>query len=110
MTARCMRSNTAIAESLMNVNHEPDELITFLFIYRHRYDDGHFTSSKEPRMVRTHNLGFARIGAQRELKFALESFWQGQSSRDQLKNVGAELRRRHWDQQAMLDVVPVGDF
>ena len=61
-------------------------------------------------MVTTHNLGFPRIGAKRELKFALESYWQGQSSRDELKALGAQLRHRHWQDQAGLDLVPVGDF
>jgi 5-methyltetrahydropteroyltriglutamate--homocysteine methyltransferase len=61
-------------------------------------------------MALTHNLGFPRIGARRELKFALESYWKGQSSRDELKTSGAELRRRHWRDQASLDLAPVGDF
>jgi 5-methyltetrahydropteroyltriglutamate--homocysteine methyltransferase len=61
-------------------------------------------------MAITHNLGFPRIGAKRELKFALESYWKGQFSRDELKALGAELRRRHWNDQAMLDLVPAGDF
>jgi 5-methyltetrahydropteroyltriglutamate--homocysteine methyltransferase len=61
-------------------------------------------------MVTTHNLGFPRIGAKRELKFSLEAYWKGQSSRDDLKALGAELRQRHWQQQSGLDLVPVGDF
>lgn len=61
-------------------------------------------------MVTTHNLGFSRIGAKRELKFALESYWKGQSSRDELKALGAQLRQRHWQEQSDLDLVPVGDF
>ena len=61
-------------------------------------------------MAITHNLGFPRIGAKRELKFALESYWKGQSSRDELKAQGAELRQRHWQDQSGLDFVPVGDF
>ncbi|MPW20562.1 5-methyltetrahydropteroyltriglutamate--homocysteine S-methyltransferase [Paraburkholderia sp. CNPSo 3157] len=61
-------------------------------------------------MVTTHNLGFPRIGANRELKFALERYWKGQSSRDELKAAGAQLRARHWKDQARLDFVPVGDF
>ena len=61
-------------------------------------------------MARTHNLGFPRIGARRELKFALESYWKGQSSLDELKALGAELRRRHWQDQSALDLTPVGDF
>ncbi len=61
-------------------------------------------------MARIHNLGFPRIGAKRELKFALESYWKGQSSRDELKALGADLRKRHWANQSALDLVPVGDF
>jgi 5-methyltetrahydropteroyltriglutamate--homocysteine methyltransferase len=61
-------------------------------------------------MVTTHNLGFPRIGARRELKFALESYWNGQSSRDELTALGAQLRQRHWQQQSALDLAPVGDF
>lgn len=61
-------------------------------------------------MTTIHNLGFPRIGAKRELKFALESYWRGDSSRDELKALGAQLRQRHWNQQVGLDWVPVGDF
>lgn len=61
-------------------------------------------------MTTIHNLGFPRIGAKRELKFALESYWKGESSRDALKGLGAQLRKRHWDNQAGLDLIPVGDF
>lgn len=61
-------------------------------------------------MAITHNLGFPRIGKQRELKFALESYWQGKSARDTLQATGRELRQRHWAQQKQLDWTPVGDF
>ncbi|MDQ8022032.1 MAG: 5-methyltetrahydropteroyltriglutamate--homocysteine S-methyltransferase [Moraxellaceae bacterium] len=61
-------------------------------------------------MAITHNLGFPRIGAKRELKFALESYWKGESALDALKQRGAELRRRHWQDQSALDLAPVGDF
>ena len=61
-------------------------------------------------MTTTHNLGFPRIGARRELKFALESYWKGESSRTELATLGARLRRRHWNDQQGIDMVPVGDF
>ncbi|RYE76843.1 MAG: 5-methyltetrahydropteroyltriglutamate--homocysteine S-methyltransferase, partial [Oxalobacteraceae bacterium] len=61
-------------------------------------------------MTTIHSLGFPRIGAKRELKFALESYWKGDNSRDALKALGAQLRKRHWADQAGLDLVPVGDF
>lgn len=60
----------------------------------------------------THNLGFPRIGADRELKKALEAYWRGDLERDQLEQAGRQLRRRHWLQQAQagLDLIPTGDF
>ena len=61
-------------------------------------------------MAITHNLGFPRIGARRELKFALEGFWKGQCSEQELLRESATLRQRHWLQQAQLDWAPVGDF
>lgn len=61
-------------------------------------------------MVTTHNLGFPRIGAKRELKFALEQYWKGLSDAEQLTGLGADLRQRHWQHQSALDMVAVGDF
>jgi 5-methyltetrahydropteroyltriglutamate--homocysteine methyltransferase len=58
------------------------------------------------------NLGFPRIGVQRELKQALEGFWQGQTTRERLLATGAELRARHWKLQAHagIDHIPSNDF
>ncbi|MBE0505557.1 MAG: 5-methyltetrahydropteroyltriglutamate--homocysteine S-methyltransferase [Marinospirillum sp.] len=60
----------------------------------------------------THTLGYPRIGAQRELKKALEAYWAGEISRETLEQTGQELRIRHWQEQkdAGLDFVTVGDF
>ncbi|MFY3383152.1 5-methyltetrahydropteroyltriglutamate--homocysteine S-methyltransferase [Paracidovorax sp. MALMAid1276] len=60
--------------------------------------------------ITLHNLGFPRIGARRELKFALEAYWKGESSREALQALGAQLRQKHWADQHGLDRVPVGDF
>ena len=61
-------------------------------------------------MSRTHSLGFPRIGAQRELKFAEEKHWKGLLTHAELEQTAAELRARGWQRQAELDFVPVGDF
>ena len=63
-------------------------------------------------MILSHTLGFPRIGAQRELKFALERHWRGEIDTAALEAVGRELRQRHWALQrdAGLDFVTVGDF
>ena len=62
--------------------------------------------------IRTHILGFPRIGAARELKRALESHWRGEVSEAALEATGQQLRARHWALQrdAGLDYVTVGDF
>jgi 5-methyltetrahydropteroyltriglutamate--homocysteine methyltransferase len=63
-------------------------------------------------MARTHIHGFPRIGAHRELKFAQESFWRGESDDAYLRGIAKELRAHHWELQraAKLDFVTVGDF
>ncbi|CAG2135726.1 5-methyltetrahydropteroyltriglutamate--homocysteine S-methyltransferase [Cupriavidus plantarum] len=66
-------------------------------------------------MPLTHTLGFPRIGARRELKFALESFWHGDMdapAEATLRATGAALRQRHWRLQSDrgLGHVAVGDF
>lgn len=61
-------------------------------------------------MVTSHNLGFPRIGAHRELKFALEKYWKAGSSLEDLKTVGKEIRKTNWAVQNNLNLVPIGDF
>ncbi|WP_293006779.1 5-methyltetrahydropteroyltriglutamate--homocysteine S-methyltransferase [Nitrosomonas sp.] len=61
-------------------------------------------------MVTTHNLGFPRIGRNRELKFALEKYWKGDISEQALSDTATDLRIQHWQDQSMLDWIPVGDF
>ncbi len=56
--------------------------------------------------VSASNLGFPRIGARRELKRALESFWAGKSDAERLRTVARELRTRHWQVQAGAGVTP----
>jgi len=60
----------------------------------------------------TTNLGFPRIGAHRELKRAVEGYWNGNRSKQDLLDEGRELRERHWREQADLglDFVPSNDF
>ncbi|MET8986207.1 5-methyltetrahydropteroyltriglutamate--homocysteine S-methyltransferase [Nonomuraea wenchangensis] len=47
-------------------------------------------------------LGYPRIGPRRELKRALESYWDGRSTRAELERTGAELRARTWHRLAGL--------
>ncbi|MCD5995113.1 5-methyltetrahydropteroyltriglutamate--homocysteine S-methyltransferase [Pseudomonas sp. CDFA 602] len=63
-------------------------------------------------MALAHNLGFPRIGADRELKKALEAYWKGDLDQPGLRAVGRELRVAHWQIQkdAGIELLPVGDF
>ena len=63
-------------------------------------------------MAVAHNLGFPRIGGDRELKKAVEAYWKGDITADHLRQIGRELRAKHWQLQkdAGIDLVPVGDF
>jgi len=60
----------------------------------------------------TGNLGFPRIGERRELKFALEKYWSGQCSAQQLQTTARELRENHWRMQADAGIgqIPSNDF
>ena len=70
------------------------------------------TTATTRHPVPTHTLGFPRMGAQRALKFALESFWRGDSTEAELQATAAQLRQQHWQAQADagLGFVTVGDF
>ena len=63
-------------------------------------------------MVKTHNLGYPRIGEQRELKRATEAYWKGKLSEAALLKTGAEIRRLNWKKQqaAGIDLIPINDF
>ncbi len=63
-------------------------------------------------MITTANLGFPRMGADRELKWALEEHWRGDLDAAGLSEVAQQLRARHWNLQAErgIDAIPSGDF
>ena len=58
------------------------------------------------------NLGFPRIGVDRELKRAQEAFWRGEKNEEALQEVAATLRADHWQLQkrAGIEHIPVNDF
>lgn len=63
-------------------------------------------------MILTHNLGFPRIGARRELKQALESFWRQDIDAQQLQDRAKAIREENWllQKRIGIDLIPVGDF
>ncbi|MBS0031574.1 5-methyltetrahydropteroyltriglutamate--homocysteine S-methyltransferase [Chitinophaga sp. 22321] len=59
-----------------------------------------------------HNLGYPRIGSQRELKKACESYWTGNTTVTDLAATAAAIRLQHWtlQQQSGIDWIPCNDF
>ncbi|MBN3581662.1 5-methyltetrahydropteroyltriglutamate--homocysteine S-methyltransferase [Algoriphagus aestuarii] len=62
--------------------------------------------------MQTHNLGYPRIGSNRELKKACESYWSGKITFHELQSVGESIRNLNWklQQDAGIDLIPANDF
>lgn len=60
----------------------------------------------------TQNLGYPRIGGQRQLKKAAEKFWAGKITLKALKEVATEIREANWQTQlnAGIDLIACNDF
>jgi 5-methyltetrahydropteroyltriglutamate--homocysteine methyltransferase len=60
----------------------------------------------------TNNLGYPRIGSQRELKKSAELFWSGKETRATLFQVGKKIRHDNWllQKEAGIDLIPSNDF
>lgn len=63
-------------------------------------------------MSKNYVIGFPRIGEQRELKKALESFWAKTSTQEELNTTAKALRKKHWQYQkdAGIDFISCNDF
>ena len=62
--------------------------------------------------MQTHNLGYPRIGSQRELKKASELYWAGKLPVQQLMQAGKTIRQQNWQLQkdAGINLIPCNDF
>ncbi|MCI0515579.1 5-methyltetrahydropteroyltriglutamate--homocysteine S-methyltransferase, partial [candidate division KSB1 bacterium] len=62
--------------------------------------------------LKTQILGYPRIGAKRELKKAVEAYWKGTISREELEKTSSELKQIHWQKQqaAGINFIPSNDF
>ncbi len=63
-------------------------------------------------MAKNWVTGFPRIGEQRELKKALESFWANKSGFDEVEKISKTLKQRHWQYQknAKIEYISCNDF
>lgn len=62
--------------------------------------------------MQTHNLGYPRIGNQRELKKANEAYWAGKIAAHKLQQTAKSIRQFNWQLQkeAGIDWIPCNDF
>ena len=62
--------------------------------------------------MKTNNLGYPRIGSNRELKKANELYWAGKITADELLETGRQIRLANWKLQAEagIDLIPSNDF
>ena len=60
----------------------------------------------------TNNLGYPRIGSNRELKKACENYWAGNTTQQELLHTAQQLRLQHLNLQkeAGIDLIPSNDF
>ncbi|QFQ32779.1 5-methyltetrahydropteroyltriglutamate--homocysteine S-methyltransferase [Buchnera aphidicola (Aphis fabae)] len=63
-------------------------------------------------VISSHILGFPRIGINRELKRAQESYWSGNIKQSDLLLIGKNLRKDNWKKQkdTGIQYISVGDF
>ncbi len=47
-------------------------------------------------MILTSNLGYPRIGIDRELKFAQEKYWKHAITRDELQQIADRIQTSNW--------------
>lgn len=62
--------------------------------------------------MQTQNLGYPRIGGQRQLKKACEQYWAGKIDLKELNQVARKIKEENWQLQldAGIDVIPCNDF
>jgi 5-methyltetrahydropteroyltriglutamate--homocysteine methyltransferase len=60
----------------------------------------------------TQNLGYPRIGGQRQLKKASENYWAGKINQNELNEVACKIREENWKTQldAGIELIPCNDF
>ncbi|KAG9101983.1 methionine-synthesizing 5- methyltetrahydropteroyltriglutamate--homocysteine methyltransferase [Ceratobasidium sp. 370] len=115
-----------VSSGLSNTFHSALSLIVFrlalsildlgFLVARIRHGRGahlsHSPSTSIAKMVSSSVLGFPRIGANREVKKAVEAYWAGKISADELQEAAAKTRKASWTSVKERGVthVPSGEF
>ncbi|AAW46187.1 hypothetical protein CNBK1240 [Cryptococcus deneoformans B-3501A] len=63
-------------------------------------------------MVKSAVLGYPRIGVNRAMKKAIEAYWAGKISAEELQTTAKNVRKQRWEsiKNAGVDTVPSGEF
>jgi 5-methyltetrahydropteroyltriglutamate--homocysteine methyltransferase len=72
---------------------------------------GYYSFNHFNKML-TQNLGYPRIGGQRQLKKANEQYWAGKIDLNELTQVARKIKEENWQTQlaAGIDLIPCNDF
>ncbi len=60
--------------------------------------------------IKTHVIGFPRIGSLRELKFALEKYFKNEIDQNELEAISKEIRLNNYKILKNIDYIPSNDF
>ena len=85
--------------------------MNFISSFQHQMNFTHF-NVENIMSIQTHILGYPRVGAKRELKFACESYWKGESTQAEFLAKAQAVEAANWQAQADagLSLLTVGDF
>ncbi|WVO14874.1 5-methyltetrahydropteroyltriglutamate-homocysteine S-methyltransferase [Cryptococcus depauperatus] len=63
-------------------------------------------------MVKSAVLGYPRIGVNRAVKKAIEAYWAGKITAEQLQETAKAVRKERWEamKQAGVEIIPSGEF
>ncbi|XP_074289743.1 5-methyltetrahydropteroyltriglutamate--homocysteine methyltransferase-like [Silene latifolia] len=70
------------------------------FSHKPRFSFSFLRLTVRARTMASHIVGYPRMGPKRELKFALESYWDGNINADELQKVASSLKTSTWKEMA----------
>ena len=90
--------------------HLEEQVYTLLELFFNQHLKKHQRIIDDKKIV--YIVGFPRIGEQRELKRALESFWADKCLFDEVEEIASTLRKRHlrYQKDAGIEYISSNDF
>lgn len=112
-------SHTILIPHPIHLPTLPSSSVPFIVLSRADRQNGSIVSKDAPLVLRhllkdlfSSVLGFPRMGVNRDLKKATESYWAGKISQKELLAEGKRLRGEHWkiQKEAGINIIPSNDF